>query len=108
MSYANFPANVVIRACEGYLQARRDRIERKCEEFVNSLVGTKTWFWSKPLTREQAKQECAEEISLERITGGLWAGKVEDLLSLAKMSKRCNTPVAVNAELASLLENYFD
>jgi hypothetical protein len=109
MSYSNLPASIVIRACEGYLQAREARIQRECEELIAGSIGHRGWFgFGKPTTREQAEAECAEEIGLIRITGGRWARDVADLLSLARLSQKRRVPVAVKAELAPLLEKHFN
>jgi hypothetical protein len=108
MSYANLPADIVVRACNGYLQARQARIDNIRERAIERLVGTKAWFWSKPLTREQAEVETAEEVYWAEITGGRWARDVADLLSLATMAEKCNTLVTVDAELAGLLKPHFN
>ena len=107
MSYAQLPAEVVIHACKGYLDAREKRIKECHELAIARLVGTKSWFWGKPMTREQAEEQCREELYWLEITGGRWARDVRDLLTLATVAQKCNTLVAVNAELASCLNPHF-
>ena len=107
MSYANLPADVVISACEHYLQAREARIERESEEEIARWVGVKTWFWGKPMTREQARDYCSDELGYIQITGGYWAQEAEALLSLAQVAKKTNALVAVNAKMADFLKTYF-
>jgi len=108
MSYSNLPASVVIRACEGYLQAREARIQRECEQEIVRWTGAKLWRWSRPMTREQAQDFCSEELSIIRIAGGRWARDIADLLSLARLSQKRNALVAVKADLAPLLEPHFN
>lgn len=107
MSYANFPAESVIKACESYLSARQKRIDNLKESTIENLVGKKTWIWSKPLTREQAANECHEELFYIEITGGQRAGEISDMKALAQMAQKCNTLVTVKAELARSLLNHF-
>jgi hypothetical protein len=107
MSYANLPAGLVITACESYLEARKARIERECEQAIANWTGAKIWFWGKPLTREQAEDYCSEELLMIRITGGAWAQKAEALLSTAQLAEKCNTLVAVKADLAQVLQPHF-
>ncbi len=107
MSSAQFPAGLVVRACEGYLQARRDRINQQCEQLISRWVGAKIWFWGKPLTREQAEDYCSEELLYARITGGARARDIEDLLALAQLAEKSNTLVTVDARLADCLKPHF-
>jgi hypothetical protein len=107
MSYANLPADTVISACESYLEARRLRIERESEEEIASWIGVKAWFWGKPMTREQAKDYCSEELCYIRITGGYWERETEALLSLAQVAKKTNTNVSVSAKMADFLKTHF-
>lgn len=106
-SSTQLPAWSVIRACESYLEARRARIERESEEEISRWVGEKTWFWGKPLTREQAKDYCSEELGYIRITGGYWAQEAEALLSLAQLAEKSNSLVTVNARMADFLKTHF-
>ena len=107
MSFAELPAGMVARACDGYLKARRERIERECEQEIARWTGAKIWFWGKPLTREQAEDYCSEELLMIRITGGAWARDIENLLTLARMADKCNTLVTVDADLANCLKPHF-
>ena len=107
MSNAQFPAGLIVQACERYLKARRDRIDQECEQLISRWVGAKVWFWGKPLTREQAEDYCSEELMYARITGGAWARDIEDLLTLARMAEKCNTLVTVDARLADCLKPHF-
>lgn len=107
MSFANLPADVVISACESYLQARKARIERESEEEIARWVGVKSWFWGKPMTTEQARDYCSEELGYIRITGGYWEQEAEALLSLAQVAKKTNALVAVNAKMADFLKTHF-
>ena len=107
MSSAQLPAALVVQACESYLQARRARIERECEQVIANWTGQKTWFWGKPLTREQAKDYCSDELFEIQITGGAWAQRAEALLSTARMAKKCNTFVTVDARMVECLESHF-
>ena len=107
MSSAQLPTSLVIQACESYLQSRKNRIERETEQLIVSWTGEKTWFWGKPMTREQAKDYCCDELFEIQITGGSWAQKVEALLSTARVAKRCNTFVTVDARMVECLESHF-
>lgn len=107
MSHATLPAETVIGACESYLEARRARIERETEQEITRWTGAKIWIWGKPLTREQAKDYCSEELLMIRITGGAWAQRTEELLSTAQLAKKCNTFVTVDANMIDFLKSHF-
>ena len=107
MSSAQLHANLVIPACESYLQARRDRIEREREQVITHWTGQKTWFWGRPMTREQAQDHCRDELFEIQITGGAWAQRAEALLSTARLAKKCNTFVTVDARMIECLESHF-
>ena len=107
MSSAQLPASLVIQACESYLQARQVRIERETEQEIARWTGEKTWFWGKPMTREQARDYCSEELFEIQITGGAWAQRAEALLSTARMAKKCNTFVTVDSRMVEWLESHF-
>lgn len=107
MSSVQVPAEIVVQACESYLEARRARIERETEQEIARWTGAKIWFWGKPLTREQAEAYCSEELSMIRITGGAWARRAEELLSTAQLAKKCNTFVTVDARMVECLGTHF-
>ena len=107
MSTAQLPASMVIQACESYLQARHDRIKRESEQAIASWTGQKTWFWGKPMTREQARDYCSDELFDIQITGGAWSQRAEALLSTARMAKKCNTFVTVDSRMVECLESHF-
>ena len=107
MSSAQLPADMVIRACESYLEARRARIERECEQVIAHWTGQKIWFWGKPMTRKQAEDYCREELFEIQITGGAWAQRAEALLPTARMAKKCNTFVTVDSRMIECLESHF-
>lgn len=106
-SSTQLPATLVIQACESYLEARRARIERESEEEIASWVGVKTWFWGKPMTPEQARDYCSEELGYIRITGGYWAQEAEALLSLAQLAEKSGSLVTVDAKMADFLNTHF-
>ena len=107
MNTAQLPAQLVIDACESYLKERKERIAQQSEEEIAKWVGYKFFFWSRPMTRERAEEFCATELQYIRITGGRWAQEVNELLTLAKISKECNTFVTVTAEMANCLKAHF-
>lgn len=107
MSSVQLPADMVIQACESYLQARQTRIEREIEQEIARWVGAKIWIWGKPLTREQAEDYCSEELMMIRIAGGYWAQEAEALLPTARMAKKCNTFVTVDSRMIECLESHF-
>ncbi len=108
MSHTQLPARAVIDACESYIEARKSRIQRECEELIARSIGYRGWFgFGKPMTREQAEAEWADEIDLIKITGGMWANRARELLSLAKIAERSNTLVTLDAEMAAFLESHF-
>ncbi len=107
MSHAHLPAQLVIDACESYLKARKERIAQQSEEEIAKWVGYKFFFWSRPMSRERAEEFCATELQYIRITGGRWAQEVKQLLTLAKISKECNTFVTVSADMAECLKAHF-
>lgn len=109
MSHAQLPAKDVITACRNYLEARNTRIQREISELVTPCIGYRGWFgFGAPATREQVESELIEEIQLIEITGGMWARKTEQLLSLATIADKSNTFVTVDSEMAGLLGNFFD
>jgi len=109
MSHAQLPAKNVITACRSYMDARNARIRQECAELINPCIGHRSWFgFGAPATREQVEAELIEEIQLIEITGGMWARKTEQLLSLAIVADKCNTLVTVDAEMAKLLASHFD
>ena len=107
MSSVQLPADTVIQACESYLQARQDRIERETEQVITHWTGQKTWFWGKPMTREQAQDYCRDELFEIQITGGAWAQRAAALLSTAQLAKKCNTFVTVDAQMIHCLKSHF-
>ena len=94
MSHAHLPAQLVIDACESYLKARKERIAQQSEEEIAKWVGYKFFFWSRPMSRERAEEFCATELQYIRLT-------------LAKISKECNTFVTVSADMAECLKAHF-
>ncbi len=107
MSTAELDADLVVQACDSYLTARQARIDRESEQEIARWTGAKLWRWSRPMTREQARDYCSEELGLIRITGGRWASEVARLRDLAEMAKKCKTTVQVSSEHASCLASYF-
>ncbi len=108
MSYTQIPARAVIDACKSYIEARKVRIQRECEELIAGSIGYRGWFgFGKPVTREQAEAEWADEIDLIKITGGMWAGRVHELLSLATVAEKSNTLVTLDADMAHVLRSHF-
>lgn len=108
MSSTQLPANLVVQACKSYLEARQARIERECEQVIAHWTGQKTWFWGRPLTREQAQDYCREELFEIQITGGAWSQRAEALLSTARVAEKCNTFVTVDSRMVECLESHFD
>lgn len=108
MSHTQLPARAVIDACNSYIENRNARVKRECEELIVPSIGYRGWFgFGKPLTREQVEAELAEEIGLIKITGGMWYGKAQDLLSLAQIAEKSNTLVTIDAKMAAVLESHF-
>jgi hypothetical protein len=108
MSYTQLAPQPVIDACNSYIEARKVRIQRECEELISGSVGYRGWFgFGKPVTREQAEAEWAEEIGLIKITGGMWAGRVRELLSLATVAEKSNTLVTLDADISHVLRSHF-
>ena len=107
MSHADLDAGMVAGACRDYLKARKERIAQEKEETIACYVGHKKWWWSKPMTREQAEDFCKEELFHIEITGGAWARDIRDLQALAEMAEKSNTLVTVNANLARMLAPHF-
>ncbi len=108
MSHIQMPPQTVVEACNSYIEARKTRIQRECEELIASSVGYRGWFgFGKPMTREQAEAEWAEEIDLIKITGGMWANRVRELLSLATVAEKTNTLVTLDADIAHVLRSHF-
>jgi hypothetical protein len=107
MSSAQLPAALVVQACESYLQARHNRIKQESEQVIAHWTGAKTWFWGRPMTREQAEDYCRDELFEIQITGGAWAQRAEALLSTARMAKKCNTFVTVDSRMVECLESHF-
>ena len=108
MSHTQLPPRAVIDACNSYIEARKARIQRECEELIAGSIGYRGWFgFGKPMTREQAEAEWADEIDLIKITGGLWANRVRELLSLATVAEKSNTLVTFDAEMAHVLRSHF-
>lgn len=109
MSHTQLPAKDVIAACRKYLDARNARIQRELAELINPCIGHRGWFgFGKPATREQVEAELRDEIQWIEITGGLWARKTEQLLSLATVADKSNTLITIDCEMASLLATHFD
>ncbi len=107
MSYAELDASMVAGACRDYLKAREKRIAYDREETIACHIGYKKWFWSKPMTREQAEDFVEEELYMIEITGGRWARDIRNLQALAEMAEKSNTLVTVNADLARMLAPHF-
>jgi len=108
MSHTQLPARAVIDACNSYIEARKARVQRESEELIQSSIGYRSWFgFGKPMTREQAEAEWAEEIDLIKITGGMWYSRARELLSLATVAEKSNTLVTLDAEMAHLLRSHF-
>jgi hypothetical protein len=108
MSYTQIAPQPVIDACNSYIEARKVRIQRECEELILGSVGYRGWFgFGKPVTREQAEAEWADEIDLIKITGGMWANRARELLSLAKIAEKTNTLVTLDADMAHVLRSHF-
>jgi hypothetical protein len=108
MSHTQLPARSVINACNSYIEARQTRVQRESEELIQSSIGYRGWFgFGKPMTREQAEAEWAEEIDLIKITGGMWYSRARELLSLATVAEKSNTLVTLDAEMAHLLRSHF-
>lgn len=107
MSHAELDAGMVAGACRAYLKARDKRIAYDREETIACHVGYKKWWWSKPMTREQAEEFCEEDLYLIEITGGGPARDIRNLQSLAEMAEKSNTLVTVSASLARMLAPHF-
>ncbi len=107
MSYAELDAGMVAGACRDFLRAREQRIAQEREETIACHVGYKKWFWSRPMTREQAEDFVEEELYLIEITGGAWARDIRDLQALAEMAEKNNSLVTVNANVARMLAPHF-
>jgi hypothetical protein len=108
MSHTQLPARAVIDACNSYIEARKARVQRESEELIQSSIGYRGWFgFGKPMTREQAEAELAEEIDLIKITGGMWYSRARELLSLATVAEKSNTLVTLDADMAHLLRSHF-
>jgi hypothetical protein len=109
MSHIQVRPRTVIDACNSYIEARKIRIQQESEELIASSIGYRGWFgFGKPMTREQAEAEWADEIDLIKITGGMWAGRVRELLSLATVAEKSNTLVTLDAETAHVLRSHFN
>jgi hypothetical protein len=108
MSHTQVAPKSIIDACNSYIEARKARVQRECEELIAGSIGYRGWFgFGKPMTREQAEDEWADEIDLIKITGGMWAGRVRELLSLATVAEKSNTLVTLDAEMAHVLRSHF-
>jgi hypothetical protein len=108
MSHTQIAPKSIIDACNSYIEARKARIQSECEELIAGSIGYRGWFgFGKPMTREQAEAEWADEIDLIRITGGMWAERVRELLSLATVAEKTNTLVTLDAEMAHVLRSHF-
>ena len=111
MSYSEIPAEVVLKACEGYLENRErhirkvkeDHIQREMQpwRFLGFTFGGKT---REDAIRSLENQQWGEYTMIE-IQGGRWAYQVEELRAL------CQVPgtktVKLSAEDAHLLRRYF-
>ena len=107
MSTARLNASMVAGACRACLQARDERIAAKREKIIEAHTGHKKWWWSRPMTREQAEEFCSEEIYWTELRGSRWAHDIKELLALATMAEKCDATVSVSAELAMCIEPYF-
>lgn len=111
MSYANLPADKVIKACESYITARNARVLSEREEYIQKAVGQRGWFgFGKPKTREQvmADSHTLEEFEYIAIAGGYWYSKTKKLLKLALTAKKYNKEVHLEAEMADILASHFE
>ena len=111
MSHSEIPVDVVLKACNGYLENRDRHIRKVKEEHIQSAM--RPWrflgltFGGR--TREEAirylEQQQWSEYSMIEIQGGRWAYQVEELRAL------CQVPgtktVKLSAEDAHLLRRYF-
>jgi hypothetical protein len=108
MSTANLPPDLVIQACESFIQNREAQILRERNGYIDARVGKRSWFGlGAPKTREQAEAESIDELYYIKIAGGYWHKKALELINLATVAKKCNTLVTVDAEIATVLKPYF-
>lgn len=108
MCRAEIPAETVLKACERYHEARLARVRKQRQELVDSLVGTRKWIWSKPITPEEAESMCADEFDWIEFTGGFWHNKVTKLQSLAKIAVKSNSLIELDSEMANILNEHFE
>lgn len=111
MSHSEINADIVLRACEAYMENRNRHILKVKEELIASEMQPWRflWFKGRGKTREQAIENLENqrwsEYGMIEIQGGYWARKVEELMSL------CRAPgvktVKLSAEDAGLLAGFF-
>lgn len=111
MSHSEVNADIVLRACEAYLENRDRHIRKVKEELIASEMQPKRFlWWTFPgKSREDAirslENQKWSEYGMIEIQGGRWAYQVKELMSL------CRVPgvktVKLSAEDARLLERFF-
>jgi hypothetical protein len=116
MSYAMINAGQVAKACRSYLNDRQQRQDNKREEMIVWEMARprffRTLFGLPSVTREAAKKALEEEsfgkYGMITISGGMWAYRVECLLSLAEVSIVSGDGlVRLDSEMAGLLHSRF-
>lgn len=107
MSYITINAELVLNACNAFIDARNKRIEAKREAMIEKTI--KNSFFNK--TREKAIEQLeSEDIfspwhRLNIRSNSL--NTVEELKSLAVIGVKNNSPVNMDANAADILNEYF-
>lgn len=84
-STAQVQAQLVLEACDRYLEARREFVEGKIEQLVRKEMYKR---WNPATTREEALRRLKTEIEDIKFTGGYWPALVKSLRSLALLATK--------------------
>lgn len=101
--------NIIKDACELYLEAREERITLERELLIQESRGPyRSWFRWRHRTRSQAILEAKrdDEWDLIAITGGHWAARAENILSLCRIPGK--DMITLDREDATFLAPWVD
>lgn len=105
-SFASLKARKVAEACDGYLEARKRRIDAKREALIDAEMKRRLF---RPKTRDAARRRLIDEgvfgeYLMAGESGAWWADKVEDLRVLAIAAG--DGDVFVSSEDAGVIANF--
>lgn len=108
MSYATFTARTVAKACENWIAALAEDIDRQKQELIRKAMSEPRWFGRKRSREEAIAYLSGTEFGISEMELAemyLWKDK-EDVMALLALSKKATSDVHVSANDAYILQRF--